>query len=101
MGLWTPSAVREVLTNPKSTGFTVWNRRATKDTRHPGKNNRKDQWAMSPVPAHEALVEVETFVAAQALMTRRAPEPGSHPPGFFRVSSNYLRRISQRCRIVS
>ena len=33
-------SVREILVNPNYTGYVVWNRRATKDKRHPGKNNR-------------------------------------------------------------
>jgi hypothetical protein len=41
-----PGAVREVLTNPKYTGYMVWNRRATKDKRHPGKPNPKDEWVI-------------------------------------------------------
>ena len=76
VGHWTPGAVREILTNPKYTGFMVWNRRATKDKRHPGKNNPKDQWVMSPVPTHTALVEVETFIAAQALMANSVAGSG-------------------------
>jgi site-specific DNA recombinase len=44
VGRWTPSAVREILTNPKYTGFMVWNRRATKDKLHPGKIVPKEQW---------------------------------------------------------
>ncbi|GIH01941.1 hypothetical protein Rhe02_00080 [Rhizocola hellebori] len=58
VGRWTPGAVREILVNPKYTGFMVWNRRATKDKRHPGKNNPKDQWVISGVPTHPARVNV-------------------------------------------
>ncbi len=76
VGRWTPSSVREVLINPKYTGFMVWNRRATKDKRHPGKNNPKEQWIISGVPTHKALIDVATFLAAQELMTRRAAKTG-------------------------
>lgn len=76
VGRWTPSSVREVLINPKYTGFMVWNRRATKDKRHPGKNNPKDQWIISGIPTHKALVDMTTFLAAQELVTRRAAKTG-------------------------
>src|SRR4051794_23490148 len=79
VGRWTPGSVREVLTNPKYTGFMVWNRRATKDKLHPGKHVPKDQWVISGVPTHEALVDVPTFLAAQQLMTQRAARLGRAP----------------------
>jgi site-specific DNA recombinase len=54
----------------------AWNRRATKDKRHPGKNNPKDQWVISSIPTHPPLVSVDKFLAAQSLMSTRAARPG-------------------------
>ena len=71
VGLWTHSSVRDVLTNPKYTGFMVWNRRATKDKLHPGKYNPRDEWIMSSQPEHPALVSVERFLEAQTVPTGR------------------------------
>jgi site-specific DNA recombinase len=79
VGRWTPSAVREILTNPKYTGFMVWNRRATKDKLHPGKNVPKEQWIISGLPTHEALIDVPTFLAAQQVMAQRAARSGRAP----------------------
>ena len=76
LGHWTGSSVREVLTNPKYTGYMAWNRRATKDKRHPGKSNPKDQWVMSSQPTHDALVSVERFLAAQARIKTRGNKIG-------------------------
>jgi site-specific DNA recombinase len=65
VGRWTHSSVREVLSNPKYTGYMVWNRRATKDKLHPGKNNPRDEWIMSSEPHHPEVVSVDRFLAAQ------------------------------------
>ncbi len=82
-GRWTGSSVREVLTNPKYTGHMVWNRRARKGT---GRNriNPVEGCVWSLVPAHEALVDLETFVRAQQVAERRqrsraAPGANQHP----------------------
>ncbi len=40
-GTWSGSAVRDILTNPKYTGYMVWNRRATKSG---GKVNPPEDW---------------------------------------------------------
>ncbi|MBI0375171.1 recombinase family protein [Streptomyces albiflaviniger] len=50
---WSGSAVREILRNPKYTGYQVWNRRAT--TKGGCYNDPKD-WVWSPQPTHEPLV---------------------------------------------
>lgn len=56
LGRWNGSAVREVLRNPKYTGYQVWNRRATKQG---GRNNDPKDWVRSPRPTHEPLVTKE------------------------------------------
>jgi len=75
-GTWSGSAVRDILTNPKYTGYMVWNRRATKSG---GKVNPPEAWIWSDQPTHEPLVSRETFEAAgQVASTRRGSrsEPG-------------------------
>jgi hypothetical protein len=54
VGRWTPSSVREVLINPKYTGFMVWNRRATKDKRHPARTIRKTSGSSQESPPTKA-----------------------------------------------
>ena len=61
VGRWTWSSVREVLTNPKYTGYMVWNRRATKKG---GKCNPPSEWVWSPQAVHEPLVTRQLFEAA-------------------------------------
>jgi len=71
IGRWTGSSVREVLNNPKYTGYMVWNRRATKDKQHPGKVNPRSAWVWSPSPVHEPLTTREFFDAATAVARSR------------------------------
>lgn len=68
-GRWTTSSVRDVLVNPKNTGYMVWNRRATKTDG--GKHNPPEAWVWSSKPTHEPLVGIEVFVAAQQVAARR------------------------------
>jgi site-specific DNA recombinase len=79
LGRWSPGSVREILVNPKYTGYMVWNRRATKDKQHPGKHNPREEWVISSKPEHPALVPVETFLAAQATRRRARARPDSDP----------------------
>ncbi len=69
VGKWTYSSVREVLTNPKYTGYMVWNRKAT--TSAGGRNNPPEAWIWSSAPTHPALVSVETFTDAQKVARDR------------------------------
>ncbi|MBS2536963.1 recombinase family protein [Catenulispora sp. NF23] len=62
LGYWTRQAVRDILKNPKYTGHTVWNRRATSSGR--GKHNPPSEWIWSAEPTHPALIDVELFVVA-------------------------------------
>lgn len=68
LGRWTGSAVREILRNPKYTGYQVWNRRATKKG---GRNNPPQEWIWSPQPTHEPLVTREIFDLVAALPKKR------------------------------
>ncbi|MGH2708935.1 MAG: recombinase family protein, partial [Actinomycetota bacterium] len=72
---WSRSSVREILHNPKYTGFMVWNRRATKKG---GRVNSEDAWVWSPEPVHEPIVTMEMYraaggVAASTRKSRQAP----------------------------
>lgn len=64
VGRWTYSNVREVLTQPKYTGYMVWNRRARKGA---GRNrtNPMEEWVWSPMPIHEAIIDLDTWLLAQ------------------------------------
>ena len=61
---WIRSAVRDILVNPKYTGYMVWNRRATK---RGGKVNPPEMWVWSEQPTHEPLVPRELFSAAAGI----------------------------------
>ena len=94
---WSKSAVRELLENPKYTGYMVWNRRATKTGN--GKVNPPKDWVWSPVPTHEPLVTLDLFRAARALAPERErsrPAPGpntAHP----QTKRSYLLRSYVVC----
>ena len=62
------SAVREILANPKYTGYMVWNRRASKKG---GQHNSAADWVWSPQPRHEPLVTRDLFEAASPVGRRR------------------------------
>jgi Recombinase len=81
VGRWTGSAVREILRNPKYTGYMVWNRRASKKG---GRCNPPSEWVWSPAPTHEPLVTKALFEAAAATSrvrqgSRTASGPSRHP----------------------
>ena len=67
-GRWGEGAVSGILDNPKYTGYQVWNRRGRK-TRGNVHNDETD-WIWSEEPAHEAIVPIELWRAAQALRRR-------------------------------
>ncbi|MFD0854106.1 recombinase family protein, partial [Actinomadura adrarensis] len=69
VGKWTHSSVRDILVNPKYTGYMVWNRRAT--TSAGGRNNPPEEWVWSSRPTHEPLVSIEDFTIAQQVGRRR------------------------------
>lgn len=69
VGAWVGGSVRDVLENPKHTGYMVWNRRKrghkARDVR--GRNNPPSAWVWSPRPTHEPLVTRELFSAASTV----------------------------------
>ena len=75
VGRWTGSAVREILHNPKYTGYMVWNRRASKKGGH---YNPPAEWVWSPMPTHEPLTTKALFEAAAGIASvRRGSRTGS------------------------
>lgn len=66
IGRWTGSAVREVLRNPKYTGYMVYNRRSYKQ--HGGRCNPPEEWIWSPYPVHPALISLKQFEAARCVI---------------------------------
>ncbi len=65
---WGRSSVREILVNPKYTGYMVWNRRGTKKG---GAINHPDVWVWSAEPVHPPLVSQADFLAAAAVGVER------------------------------
>jgi len=76
-GAWAKSAVRAILTNPKYTGRTVWNRQrrneelVDKDDAHQGytskmTTNDEDQWIWADERTHEPLISDELWEACIA-----------------------------------
>jgi len=67
---WTPSVVRQLLSNEKYIGNNIWNRNSFKlKKRHV--RNRPENWVRS-VGAFEAIVDAGLFAAARAVFTARA-----------------------------
>ncbi|GIH07148.1 hypothetical protein Rhe02_52150 [Rhizocola hellebori] len=86
IGLWTGGSIREVLDNPKHTGYMVWNRRKRghRAREIKGRVNPPSAWVWSPRPTHEPLVTRELFEAASAVGrfrqgSRNAPGKSTNP----------------------
>ncbi|MFZ3557621.1 recombinase family protein [Streptomyces sp. BH055] len=81
VGHWTVQSVRGILTNPKYTGYQVWNRRARK--KRGNRANPVSEWVWSPRPVHEPLVTRELFNVVWAEPgrqgSRSGAEPNTHP----------------------
>ncbi|MFF4521309.1 recombinase family protein [Streptomyces bluensis] len=82
VGHWTVQSVRGILTNPKYTGYQVWNRKARK--KRGNRANPVSEWIWSPQPVHEPLVTRELFNAVWADRgsrqgSRSGAEPNTHP----------------------
>ncbi len=97
LGRWSGSAVREILRNPKYTGYQVWNRRATKKG---GRNNDPKDWVSSPQPTHEPLVTRELFDAVSVMGkrcqgSRSTDAPNTHPA----TKRSYVLRSYVTCDI--
>ncbi|MEV4158857.1 recombinase family protein [Nonomuraea dietziae] len=73
---WSKGAVRAILTNPRYTGYQVWNRQRKDEVLidvddvglgHMSKLrwNAEDKWVWSDTPAHPPIVSREDFTATQ------------------------------------
>ncbi len=74
VGRWTYSSVRDVLCNPKYTGYMVWNRKATSSAG--GRSNPPEVWVWSGEPTHPGLVTIEVFTEAQRVARDNARARG-------------------------
>jgi site-specific DNA recombinase len=100
IGAWTGGSVREVLDNPKHTGYMVWNRRK-KRRKNRGVNGRVNPptaWVWSSRPTHEPLVTREIFEAASTVGrfrkgSRSAAGTSTHPS----AARTYTLRSYLRC----
>jgi DNA invertase Pin-like site-specific DNA recombinase len=95
---WSRSSVRDVLCNPKYTGYMVYNRRATKS--RSGKVNPPSAWIWSPKPTHEPLVTRDIFDAVSPVAqvrerSRNGSEPNRHP----QTRRTYLLRSYVLCEL--
>jgi site-specific DNA recombinase len=99
VGAWTAGSVREILDNPKHTGYMVWNRRKRPRPERGirGKVNPPSAWVWSSAPTHEPLVTRELFQAASTIGRFRqgsrsdaTPSPKAKQP--YRLRS-YLRCV--------
>jgi site-specific DNA recombinase len=70
LGVWSMSSVREILHNPKYTGFQVWNRRARKDKTRSNRPNPPEAWVWSEAPSHPAIISIDEFKQMQAKFER-------------------------------
>jgi hypothetical protein len=102
IGAWTANSVREVLDNPKHTGYMVWNRRKRGHQARgvKGRVNPPTAWVWSSRPTHEPLVTRELFAAASTTGrfrqgSRSGSAPNTHPKAF----RTYLLRSYVRCAL--
>ncbi len=85
LGVWSKSSIREILHNPKYTGYQVWNRRARKQG---GRPNPPDAWVWSDEPSHPPIGlrmwghrrKTSRWYGCQPSHQRGAGIPPTHPP---------------------
>ena len=105
---WSKSAVRAILTNPRYTGYQVWNRQRRDeilldvDDVAAGYTSRMtrndpDGWIWSEQPAHQPLIPKETFDATQAQIRSRGWRDKPHRPRELATARIYLLRRRLRC----
>ena len=96
IGRWTGSAVREVLRNPKYTGYMVYNRR---DTKNGNKYNPPEAWIWSPHPTHEPLVTKDLYDAVAPIGARNERSRSVSTPNPSPETLDYELRTFIRCDI--
>jgi hypothetical protein len=90
--------VRAILTNPKYTGYMVWNRRGRSTKR--GHHNPAELWVWSEQPTHPALVTPEVFSSVADLAEdRRGSRSGSGSNAHPATKRTYLLRSYIHCAI--
>ncbi|MFF5219541.1 recombinase family protein [Micromonospora sp. NPDC000442] len=88
---WAKIAVRVILTNPRYTGWQVWNKQRTDEVLVDVDDvalghmpvmrwNPQNKWITSQEVVHEPLVTDEVFNAARELLGSRAHKPATHKP---------------------
>jgi len=92
---WNKTTVAAILANPKYTGHMVFGRERTQN----GKTRRlpPDQWVWSPEPVHPALIDRETWQAAQVIGAERGNVRDPEMPTS-QAGRRYLLRSRIRCR---
>lgn len=85
-GVWSKGAVRNILLNPRYTGFQVWNRQRRDEVLIDVEDvalghetrmrwNAEAQWVRSEQPTHEAIIDIERFEAARKRFERYERPP--------------------------
>jgi site-specific DNA recombinase len=82
VGAWTKTSVRDLLSNPKYTGYMVWNRRkrSRPERRVSGRVNPPSEWVWSRQPTHEPLATRALFDAATPVARIREGSRGGAGP---------------------
>ncbi|MFE6923374.1 recombinase family protein [Nocardia sp. NPDC057663] len=81
---WSKSAIRTILTNPRYTGYAVWNRQRKQESLIDVEDvalghqtrltwNPKSEWVFSDQPAHEPLIDRSDFDRVQLRLASRGP----------------------------
>ena len=87
---WSKGAVRAILTNPRYTGYQVWNRQRTDEVLldvenvalgHTAKQrwNPENKWVRSDQPAHPQILNEDDFGHAQAVLAGRGSKTQHKP----------------------
>jgi DNA invertase Pin-like site-specific DNA recombinase len=96
-GGWTAFRVYRILGNPKYTGHMVYGRSGKpKGGKKPRKLPR-DQWLWTPQPCHAAIVDRDTWEAAQTEAAAHSTSPDDYGPTP-RARRTYILRSRVRCR---
>ncbi len=97
---WSRSGIREILLNPKYTGYMVWNRKATTSRRGTNRSmlNPPSAWVWSEQPTHEPLVTREIYESAQKVgRTRNTSRSGAQLNRHSQARRTYLLRSFVHC----
>lgn len=94
---WSKSSVRELLTNPKYTGYQVYNRRARRSRGRQNKPNPPELWVWSTEPAHEPLIPKWMFDELNARTPQRGSRDGAELQDDPRARRTYLFRRRVLC----